>query len=82
MNKIKITTVKELRNFLSSLSDDTQVVFADRDNLPCRPYTWECYSTAKEFIEDKIKQEYLDRYFNDIHSMKIEDNAVVIKASF
>lgn len=82
MNEIKITTVKELKEFLNSFGGDTQVVFADRDNLPCRPWVWRCYSNAKEFVEEKIIQEWHDRYFNDMHSMGIEDNAVVIKASF
>ena len=82
MDEIEITTVKELKDFLNSFSNDTQVVFADRDNLPCRPCTWRCYSNAKEFIESKIIQEWHDRYLKDMYSMGIKDNAVVIKASF
>lgn len=82
MNRQKITTVGELRKFISNIDDSVQVCFADRDCLPCRPYKWYINNGAKEFIEEKIVEHARERYFKDMDSMNIKDNAIVIHAEF
>lgn len=74
-------TVKDLIEFLSALDENKTITFADRDNLPCYPYTWEIYSNATEFIKDKIIDDYVDRFLDNIKSINAQDS-IVIKASY
>lgn len=78
---MKITTIKELKNFLNNFNEDTQITFADGECMPCKPWVWEI-DKIDTFLENNITEECRQDIYKDMQQMNIQPTDIVIHAEF
>lgn len=76
--KQRITTVGKLRKVLRDISDETQICISDDSLDPCKPHTFDIYTSAIGFIDKNINEDCIEYTLEDMRRSGIKSNAVVI----